>query len=319
MSFLTIENLHFSFENEVLFEDFYLELKKGELHAFLGASGCGKSTLLHILAGFLEPQRGKITLDGVVLFDKEASINLAPEQRGVGIVFQEHSLFPHLSVKENILFGQKKLKSCDSWLRLMRLEEKAHQFPGELSGGQQQRVAIARSLAAEPKLVLLDESFSSLDKQLRDELRFEIQDLFKEKNLTSILVTHSQEEAFSFGDRISVLSKTSECKTGSLEEILRNPSDQEMARFLGAGVIFHRGEGKDFFAPFECLSFGEGDYEGALVGKLYQGRSLYYKIHSPNGDFEPFMFEASAIPAEQRKGKVLKFQLVNKELIKAFS
>lgn len=205
MSFLKVENLNFGYTPDAeIFYGFNFELVKGELVALLGSSGKGKSSFLHLCAGFLEPLSGKIIFQGREVYCSEKKIIIPPERRGMGIVFQDHCLFPHLTVSENIAYGmsQKDSNEILNYLEMVKLSHKANAKPQELSGGEQQRISIARALAAKPQLLLLDEPFSSLDEELRVELRTEVAKLLRELGVSSILVTHSKDEAKSFCDRI---------------------------------------------------------------------------------------------------------------------
>ncbi|MBC87444.1 MAG: hypothetical protein CL677_09740 [Bdellovibrionaceae bacterium] len=201
MSQLDVAQLNFSYGENSLFKDFHLSLKAGEVGALLGPSGSGKSSLLHLICGFLNPQSGQILIGG------EDVTALPPEERNVGVVFQDHALFPHMSVSENVGFGVRspsaeRERIIHRYLELVHLADRGKSMPSELSGGECQRIAIARCLAAEPKILLLDEAFSSLDEELRLELREDVKKIISEAGLTTLLVTHSADEAKSFSDRI---------------------------------------------------------------------------------------------------------------------
>lgn len=212
MSYLNIENLNFNYENIEVLKDFSLKLEEGEFHSLLGQSGSGKSTILHLIAGFMPPDSGSISVN------ERDMLNIPSEKREIGVVFQEHCLFPHLNVEENIKFAMKG-DHIEEYLKMIKLEDKRKKFPSELSGGEQQRVAIARTLATKPRLLLLDEPFSSLDQGLREELRGEIKEIAASKNLTTLLVTHSIEEAVELSDRISFLKCDGSFKTDVFKNI----------------------------------------------------------------------------------------------------
>ena len=207
---LKIENISLSYAakpNDVsVLKDYSLTLNSGETVCILGPSGCGKSSLLRVIAGFEPIDAGTISLNDVVL--SSASHTTAPEYRQVGFMFQDYALFPHLTVAENIGFGLKKLSrqektlQIQAMLKLVDLEPYAKRFPHELSGGQQQRAALARALAPQPKILLLDEPFSNLDADTRERLISELRVILKQTGVTTLLVTHSHSEALALGDRI---------------------------------------------------------------------------------------------------------------------
>ncbi|MFT6070806.1 MAG: ABC-type Fe3+/spermidine/putrescine transport system ATPase subunit [Bacteriovoracaceae bacterium] len=212
MSYLKIEDLTFNYEKIKVLKDFSLSLEENEFHSLLGKSGCGKSTILHLIAGFLTPMSGNI-------FVNNTSMEGIPsENREIGIVFQENCLFPHMNVEENIKYAMKG-DEIDKYLSMIKLEDKRKKYPNELSGGEQQRVAIARTLATNPKLLLLDEPFSSLDQELREELRSEIKEISTKMKLTTLLVTHSIEEAAELSDRITLMNCDGSYKTDHYKNI----------------------------------------------------------------------------------------------------
>jgi putative spermidine/putrescine transport system ATP-binding protein len=212
-----------------------LTVRRGEFIALLGPSGCGKSTALNCLAGLLPLSAGSIWQDGNRLD------TLPPERRGFGMVFQSYALFPHLSVRKNIAFGLQMRRvpraevrrRTDEAIRLVRLEEHATKLPGQLSGGQQQRVAIARAVVLEPSLVLMDEPLSNLDAKLRLEMRTEIRRLHQTLGLTTVYVTHDQEEALSMADRLVVLRDGRVQQVGTPEDLHTRPANRHVADFMG--------------------------------------------------------------------------------------
>ncbi|WP_127502728.1 ABC transporter ATP-binding protein [Actinoplanes solisilvae] len=212
-----------------------LTIRQGEFIALLGPSGCGKSTALNCLAGLLPLSEGSIWQDGARLD------TLPPERRGFGMVFQNYALFPHLSVRKNISFGlqmqrvprDEVKRRTDEAIRLVRLEDHAGKLPGQLSGGQQQRVAIARAVVLEPSLVLMDEPLSNLDAKLRLEMRTEIRRLHQTLGLTTVYVTHDQEEALSLADRLVVLRDGRVEQTGTPQELHERPANRHVADFMG--------------------------------------------------------------------------------------
>ena len=195
---LEVKNLSHSYTSDVLSVDnVNIEIHEGEKVSIRGPSGCGKSSLLRLIAGLEIPKLGQIKLDGVIVSNKDHV--LPPEKRKVGLVVQEKALFPHLTVGENICFGIKKEKNetqiLKEMLELFRIQELANKYPHEISGGEQQRVAVVRSMAPNPKFLMLDEPFSALDNELKNSLYVDISDIFSTKNSTILLVTHDEKEA----------------------------------------------------------------------------------------------------------------------------
>ena len=223
--------------------DFSFEIPDGELIALLGPSGCGKSTTLNMICGLEKPTGGRI------FFGKEDVTALPPELRGVGMVFQNYALYPHLTVRQNILFPLENLKGKDrpskeemnrkaeETARLVQIEELMDRKPGELSGGQQQRVAIARALVKMPRVLLLDEPLSNLDARLRLQTREEIRKIQKETGITTVFVTHDQEEAMSISDHIAVMKDGVLMQSGRPQEVYDDPANLFVARFLGTPPI----------------------------------------------------------------------------------
>ena len=231
-------------KGEVIAVDhFTFEIPDGELVGLLGPSGCGKSTTLFMICGLQRPTEGRI------FFGEDDVTELPPENRGVGVVFQNYALYPHLSVLQNITFPLENLKGKDKLTkdemkekamevaRLVQIEKLVDRKPGELSGGQQQRVAIARALVKMPRVPLLDEPLSNLDARLRLQTREEIRRIQKETGITTVFVTHDQEEAMSISDRIVVMKEGVIQQTGRPQEVYENPVNLFVARFLGTPQI----------------------------------------------------------------------------------
>ena len=212
-----------------------LDISEGELVVLLGPSGCGKTTTLRMIAGFIAPTAGEIRLGGHDITRQP------PWKRNTGLVFQSYALFPHLTVAENVAFGLQMRKfpqpeiavKLAEVLRLVRLEGLADRLPRELSGGQQQRVALARALVIEPDILLLDEPLSNLDAKLRQEVRVEIRELQRKLGLTTVMVTHDQEEALTMADRLVVMSNGQVQQVGSQRELYENPANTFVAGFVG--------------------------------------------------------------------------------------
>jgi putative spermidine/putrescine transport system ATP-binding protein len=235
ISELRLDHVSRGFGDVLALDGLDLTIEGGEFVALLGPSGCGKSTALNCLAGLLPLTGGSITLDG------RRIDTLPPEQRGFGMVFQNYALFPHMSVRANIGFGLKMAKvgkaeaqrRVDEALALVQLGDHAGKFPGQLSGGQQQRVAIARAIVLEPALVLMDEPLSNLDAKLRLEMRTEIKRIHQTLGLTTVYVTHDQEEALSLADRLVLLRAGQVQQVGPPEEVYTEPANRFVAGFMG--------------------------------------------------------------------------------------
>ncbi len=235
MAFLTINALSKAFGDHTVVHDFAMAIDRGEFITFLGPSGCGKTTILRMIAGFETATAGRIAIDG------HDVTHLATNQRDIGMVFQSYALFPNMTVGQNIGFGLKvagKPKAAIAgrvaeMLALIKLPQLAERYPWQLSGGQQQRVALARALANQPKLLLLDEPLSALDAKIRVSLREEIRALQRELGITSIFVTHDQEEALSISDRIVVLNEGRVEQIGTPFEIYNFPRTRFVASFVG--------------------------------------------------------------------------------------
>ncbi|TBH21152.1 ABC transporter ATP-binding protein [Thermus thermamylovorans] len=285
-------------EHEVL-KGIDLWVYPGEILALLGPSGCGKTTLLRVVAGLETPEAGEVLLEGRDLTP------LPPERRGIGFVFQDYALFPHLTALGNVAFG---LRGKDRLERAKRALERVgmtlfqDRRPGELSGGQQQRVALARALAPGPKLVLLDEPFSSLDASLRASTREEVRKILKETGTTALLVTHDQEEALSFADRLGVMRGGRLEQVGTPEEVYLKPKTPFVAQFLGRTNLLH-GEGRGAYAetclgrvPLAEAAFGpaflslrpealrllpdtgEPGVLGVVLAREFKGHDLTYRV-----------------------------------------
>ncbi len=233
--FLSIQNVRKSFGQTTVVTEFNLDVGRGEFVSFLGPSGCGKTTMLRMVAGFEEPSAGRITIGG------RDVTNLKPNQRDIGMVFQAYALFPNLTVAQNIAFGLKVAgrpraeidARVAEMLGIIKLAEFGARYPYQLSGGQQQRVALARALAPSPKLLLLDEPLSALDAKVRISLREEIRAIQKRLGITTIFVTHDQEEALSMSDRVVVMYGGRAEQTGTPFEIYNRPASRFVASFVG--------------------------------------------------------------------------------------
>lgn len=242
---IQVDHVTKRFGSFTVLNDVSLHAQAGELIALLGPSGCGKTTLLRILAGLERPDQGRILLHDVEVTDQRIT------DRRVGFVFQHYALFRHMTVTENVAFGLSVLpkaqrpspdkiqKKVDELLSLVQMRAMADRYPNQLSGGQRQRVALARALAVEPKLLLLDEPFGALDAKVRKELRRWLRRLHDELHITSILVTHDQEEALEAADRIVVLNQGHVEQIGTPDEVYENPATPFVYQFLGDVNVFH--------------------------------------------------------------------------------
>ena len=248
---LELKNITFSFGNTLAVDNISLKVEEGSFTTLLGPSGCGKTTLLRLISGFLQPKSGEILIDGV----NQAGIEV--NDRKVGMVFQDYALFPHLSVEQNIAYGLKILKRPAGKIRedvhdiasALGIESLLKRFPSELSGGQQQRVALARSLVLKPKILLMDEPLSSLDTKLRTKVREELKEIQQKLKITTVYVTHDQEEALSLSSKIAVLNEGKLLQEGSPREIYFSPKNEFTADFVGKANIIIKGSRKLMIRP----------------------------------------------------------------------
>jgi iron(III) transport system ATP-binding protein len=245
-------------------EHLSLALQAGTIACLLGPSGCGKTTVLRCIAGFEPLREGEIEIDGEVV--SRPGFGLPPEKRRVGMVFQDYALFPHLDVAGNVGFalaalpGAERAARVSELLKAVGLAEAGNRFPHQLSGGQQQRVALARALAARPRLILLDEPFSSLDVELRERLAGEVRALLKAQGMTAVLVTHDQLEAFALADEIGVMCAGRILQWDSAYNLYHRPADRFVADFVGEGS----------FVPGRVTRAGRVEVElGALAGEVH--------------------------------------------------
>ncbi|WP_435178417.1 ABC transporter ATP-binding protein [Halorussus sp. AFM4] len=303
---------------ETAVDSLSLSVRSGELLTLLGPSGCGKTTTLRMMAGLERPDAGEVRLGGEVVSGEDRHV--APEHRDVGLVFQDFALFPHLTVAENVAFGladvddEETDRRVSELLDLVDLAGHRDATPDELSGGQQQRVALARSLAPEPDILLLDEPFSNLDVRLRVEMREEVRRILKEAGVTAVSVTHDQEEALSISDRVAVMNDGRVEQIGRPERVFEHPESRFVASFLGqAGFLsaWHE-EGSvvtpiGTFAPqrldgltddyagtdldvlvrpddLRATVVDESEADGYIRQRQYTGPSFVYRVELDNGD-----------------------------------
>ena len=239
MTALQLRNVEKSFGDQPVLSGVDLEIERGSFSALLGASGSGKTTLLRLIAGFERLDRGEILLDGEVVED--TTLHRAPERRHLGVVPQDGALFPHLTVRANIEFGlsrrQRRTSNVRDLLLLVGLDGLDRRYPHELSGGERQRAALARALAVQPRLVVLDEPFSSLDAALRQALRHDVRQILRTAGATALLVTHDQDEALSLADSVAVLRDGHIVQHATPTELYQTPCDEELAAFVGEANI----------------------------------------------------------------------------------
>lgn len=260
MDIIKIEGVSKSYEAHQVLKDLSLSIKKGECFTLLGPSGCGKTVLLRLIAGFEQPDAGVITLNERVVATGGKHDFVPPDQRGMGVVFQDYAVWPHMTVFENVAYPLKIAKAPKAemeakvmeMLKLVGMEGLEKRKPSELSGGQQQRVALARALVAKPSVLLLDEPLSNLDANLREEMRFEIKELQQKLDVTVLYVTHDQEIALALADRVAVMDEDGAIiQTGTPWEIFEQPNDPFVFNFMGT-------------ANYMAVKYNNGSY---TVGK----------------------------------------------------
>lgn len=309
---IEIKNLHKSFDDKKVIKDLSIKINKGELVSLLGPSGCGKSTTLKIIAGLIKPEVGEVYID------EECVMDVPVEKRGAVIVFQDSLLFPHMTVYENISFGLRMArtkkdiikKKVDEIIELVQLSGLEDKYPSELSGGEKQRTALARALAVDPKVLLLDEPFSSLDIRLRDSMREFVYELQRRLKITTILVTHDKEEALMLSDRIALILNGELVQYGTPDEIYNFPISKKAADFFSENnYLTGEMEGNIFkclFGGFKVEVYKSGNVEamirpesislhkkkveskisGIITKKRYAGDRVYYNISIQNNEFK---------------------------------
>lgn len=342
MAFMTLNQIDVSYDKKKqILKGLDLKVEKGELVSLLGPSGCGKSTTLRVVAGFIDPQGGTFTLDG------EDMTRVAVHKRNFGLVFQSYALFPHLSVYDNVAFGlrtrkmdketiDKKVKDI---LEVCGLTELAQRFPKQMSGGQRQRVALARALVIEPKLLLLDEPLSNLDAKLRLSMRVEIKRLQKKLGITTLFVTHDQEECFSISDKVAVMNNGVIEQFDTPENIYRRPATEFVARFIGFenflemerdGVHVYRVlDGSRFEVDMDCEEEAfagtirpddiclaeQGQQENVLTGtvgvRTFLGKSYQYEVNTAAGVLKVNMDTSNLF----REGQEIRLYLPKDKLV----
>ena len=308
ISLLDVERVSFANGDQSVVQEVSFSLDYGSLGAIVGPSGCGKTTLMRGIAGFEIPLAGEIRLDGRTISTAQKIVE--PEVRGVGMVFQDVTLFPHLSVAGNIAFGigswpqQQQQQRVKELLSLFKISGLEHRHPHELSGGEQQRIALARALAPKPKLLLLDEAFSSLDLELRQSLVPQVREVLLDQKISAVLVTHDQHEAFAFADQIGVINKGRLLQWDTAFNLYHEPTNRFTARFIGEGIFIsgqvtshgtlktllgnhsfdnHRnleiGEKVDLLLrPDDFLYDNDSETKGTVIQKVFRGTHFLYTV-----------------------------------------
>jgi len=291
MSFVSVQNLQKSYAGSPVFENIDCQIERGEFVTLLGPSGCGKSTLLRCIAGLTPVDGGKILLDGHDI------VPLSPQKRGIGMVFQSYALFPNMTVEQNVAFGlrMQKVKADESQqrvreaLELVELGSFAGRYPHQLSGGQCQRVALARSLVTRPRLLLLDEPLSALDARIRKHLREQIRTIQRELGLTTIFVTHDQEEALTMSDRIFLMNQGRIVQSGDAETLYTAPVDLFAAGFIGnynlldadsASRLLQRPVASRLAIRPESITLGlDGELDAEVRSHSLLGNVIRYRVN----------------------------------------
>ncbi len=314
MALLTLAHLtkRFGPDRAPAVEGLTLSVEPGQILALLGPSGCGKTTTLRLIAGFEHPDAGQVVIGGRLMADGDRGTSVPPEARGVGVVFQDYALFPHLSVEDNVGFGlhpsprERRRERVRSVLDLVGLLTFASRYPHELSGGQQQRVAVARALAPAPTLILLDEPFSNLDADLRAQMRDEVEKVLRGTGTTAVFVTHDQEEAFAIADVVGVLDEGRLEQLAPPETIYHHPATPFVAEFVGAadflpglvtpeGIVtevgvFRNVEGREpgenvkvMIRPDDITFVPAPDGEAVIVRRYFRGSETLYCLGLASG------------------------------------
>ncbi len=311
---LHIDNVSASHQNQQILDLINLQVSARDIVCLLGPSGCGKTTLLRAIAGLHSIEQGRIEIDGNAVCTPEHSV--APEQRNIGMMFQDLALFPHLTVFENVTYGIRKQNKkfietqFQHVMKLTEIEtEQFHKYPHELSGGQQQRVALARALAPRPAILLLDEPFSSLDPDLREQLASQVRNILKQEKMTAILVTHDQHEAFAMADWVGVMNEGKIVQYDTPYNIYHQPVSRFVADFVGLGNLipakilgpnqietefgvlqgqvgdeFKPGEVADLLVRPDDIPHDDASQVTAIVEeKRFLGAEFLYTLRLPNG------------------------------------
>ncbi len=336
---IKFKNLIKKYNNNTVIPNLSLEINEGEFFTLLGPSGCGKTTLLRMAAGFNSIEGGK------VFFDEKCVNDLPPNKRNIGMVFQNYAIFPHLSVKDNIAFGLKNKKTPKSEIDLMvenimdvvQIKQYANRLPEKLSGGQQQRVALARAIVIQPDVLLMDEPLSNLDAKLRVELRNAIKEIQKKIGITTIYVTHDQEEAMAVSDRIAVMNLGEIQHVGTPKNIYQRPSNLFVSTFIGRSNIIegvvsndsalkflnyeitmdnikdnYKGKVKVSIRPEEFI-FSDKGIKGKIQSYMFLGLNTHYFIELENKQVIETIQESS-VDEILREGSIIYLEVKKKKI-----
>lgn len=305
---IEISGLTKQYGSNVVVDELDLEIDAGEFLVLLGPSGCGKTTTLRCLAGLETPEKGSITFDGAPMFDASDRVNVPPNKRSIGMVFQSYALWPNMTVRKNIAYPLKARKLKDA-LKSGRVEEAAEmvdcghlldRYPSQLSGGQQQRIAVARGMAARPDLVLFDEPLSNLDALLRDQVRTEIHRLHSELGFGAVFVTHDHSEAFALGDRLAIMKHGKIEQLATPQDVFDHPVSEYVADFIGMSNRFElRRSGTEWTtaAGTELPLRFEADGNHAVAARLWPDD---ISLHRPDEDVSAreIVLDATLLSAE---------------------
>ena len=308
---LEVKNVSLGYGSTLVVQNVSMRLDQGEIGCLLGPSGCGKTTLLRAIAGFEPVRMGQIELQGHAVATPMHSV--PPQLRDIGMVFQDHALFPHLTVGGNIGFGLHRLPKAErvvrvqEMLQLVGLEGMGQRWPHELSGGQQQRVALARALAPRPSLLLLDEPFSSLDTSMRESIAREVRAILKQAKATALMVTHDQNEAFAMADNVGVMARGQLMQWENAVQVYCAPATQEVAQFVGEGALLHAQEtaggqwqtvlgllpaghphfptaqGMQVLLRPEHVCVAEQGVHAKVLERTFRGSHFVFKVELPDG------------------------------------
>ena len=330
MKNIELRQINHYYGKEQALENINLTIEEGEFFTLLGPSGCGKTTILRILGGFIAPSSGSIFVG-----DRDIT-NLGPEKRNMGTVFQNYALFPNMTVEENIAYGLKIKKlskntikeKCDFYLELAGLTNYKKKRVDELSGGQQQRVAIARALAIEPTMLLLDEPMSNLDVALRVKMREEIREIQQKIGITTLFITHDQQEALAISDKIAVMDKGKVLQVGTPMEVYKNPSNDFVANFVGTSNYIEQSEYNNFNIkntekpyiykrPEEMILVESTDESGfvkvTIESKRFLGPLLEYTVLHHNKRYNIAMLNRNNNESKLQVGDIAYLGLVQGE------